>query len=183
MQQPGSCLDPLPQHIHQGQSGSILDVQHPAVAVGRLQGGGQAIAIPIEGHAQLQQAFHSPWCFVHEQVHRIGVAETVPGPLGVIGMAGHAVVRTRHRRNAPWAQRLEERRPVLRLSNSTESSSGSSRQVISPAAPAPTTTTSQGPGAMGVWRGGLSYVPSKKPPDDPTALTGSHFSVEPNQRY
>ena len=48
----------------------------------------------------------------------------------------------------PWAQRLEERRPVLRFSSNTDNPSGNSKQVIKPAAPAPTTTTSQGPGSM-----------------------------------
>ena len=64
----------------------------------------------------------------------------------------------------PWAQRLEERRPVLRLSSNTLNSGGRSRQVIKPAAPAPITTTSQGPEGMGSELRGWAITGTKKPP-------------------
>ena len=70
----------------------------------------------------------------------------------------------------PWAQRLEERRPVLRFSSNTRNPAGRSRQVIRPAAPAPITTTSQGPGGIGSSGRGWA-IEAKKPPGSPTVQT------------
>jgi len=93
-----------PQHlpfqgIHQGTPGPVLGVQHPPVAVGRLQGGAQLVGLPVEGHAQLQQPRHTVRGIAHQEFHRLEVAEAGAGLQGVVDVALEAVFGPSHRSN------------------------------------------------------------------------------------
>ena len=74
-------------------------MKHAAVAVGRLQGGAEVVAVAIEVHPQLHQPLHAGWGLVHQQLNRGGLTETSPSAQGVFLMAGEAVLRTGDRRN------------------------------------------------------------------------------------
>ena len=97
MQQSLPLLDPFPEHIHEGSSRLVLNMQHAVVAVGRFEGGGEAaITVAIEGHAHIQQALNAAGRFLHQQAHRIAVAETCPGLHGVLRMTSCTVTGTGH---------------------------------------------------------------------------------------
>ena len=100
-QQPGPLQHTPLQGIHQGAAGAVLGVQHAPVAVGRLQGGAQGLALAVEIHAQLQQPLHAGRCLPHQQLHRWRVAQASAGAQGVVNVAGEAVVGPGHRGDAP----------------------------------------------------------------------------------
>ena len=101
MQQSWPLLNTIPQHIHQGSPCAVLHMQHPPVAVGCFQGGGQTVLIPVEGHAQLFQALHAMGCLLHQQPHRIAIAKAGSSQNGVLRMAVGAVLLAGHRGDAP----------------------------------------------------------------------------------
>ena len=98
--EPGPLLHLPFQGLHQGATGAVLGVEHPPVAVGRLQSGAQAVAIPIKGHVQLEQALHAGRGLMHEPFDGLPIAEPPPGLEGVVHMAGKAVIRPGNRRDA-----------------------------------------------------------------------------------
>ena len=100
MQQPRPLLDTIPQHIHQGPPGAVLHMQHPPVAVGCFQGGGQAVLIPVEGHPQLPQALHAMGRLLHQQPYGIAIAKAGSSQNGVLRMAFGAVLLAGHRGDA-----------------------------------------------------------------------------------
>jgi len=90
-----------PQHlpfqgIHQCPPGPVLGVQHPPVAVGRLQGGAQLFGLPVEGHAQLQEPRHAVRGIAHQQLHRLEVTEAGSSFQGVVDVALEAVFGSGH---------------------------------------------------------------------------------------
>ena len=101
MLQPLALLHLLAQHIHQGTPCAVLHMQHPAMAVGRLQRGGQCTTSSVEGHAELLQPLDAPWCLIHQQPHGITVAEPCSRPQRVFAMTESTVLRPGHRRDAP----------------------------------------------------------------------------------
>jgi len=162
------------QGLHQGATGAVLGVEHPPVAVGRLQSGAQAVAIPIKGHVQLEQALHAGRGLMHKPFDGLPIAE--PPPALRVSFTWLAKLSSGRVTAAmpPWAQRLAER-GLLRgslwgslslLSRSTRRGLGSSRQAIRPAAPLPTTTTSQK--CSGMAAEDIRQGPAlKKPPEGP----------------
>ena len=88
------------QGIDQGTARAVLGVEHAPMAVGGFQGGAQLRPIPVEGHAQLQQARHTAGGPMHEQLHRLPLAEPCTGVEGVVNVAAKAVVGTGHRGDA-----------------------------------------------------------------------------------
>ena len=99
--QPRPLQHPALERIHQGTAGAVLGVQHAPVAVGGLERGAQAAVVAIEVHPQLQQPLHAGGGFLHQQLHRWGVAEATASPEGVVAVAGEAVVGVGYRGNAP----------------------------------------------------------------------------------
>jgi len=87
--------------VHQGSAGAVLGMQHPAVAVGGLQGGAQTSIAAIERHAELQQALDTGRRLANEQFNGLGIAETGTGLERVLAVAREAVFRPGHRRDAP----------------------------------------------------------------------------------
>ena len=81
--------------VHEGAAGAVLGVQHAPVAVGRLQGGAEPVAaqLPVKGHAQIQKALDAAGGFMHQQGHRLGVAEPRAGSDCVLVVAGEAIFR------------------------------------------------------------------------------------------
>ena len=86
--------NPAFESLHQSTAGTVLGVEHPAVAVGGLQGCAQIFAVAVEGHAQLQQARHAGWSVMHEPLNRRMVTEPCPRHQGVVDVALKAVVRS-----------------------------------------------------------------------------------------
>ena len=87
-------FDPFTQDVHQRQPRAVLHMQNSSMAVGCLQGCGQAIAIAVEGHSQCLQPFDRLWSFLHEKRNSILIAQSVASPPCVVGMAGDAVVQS-----------------------------------------------------------------------------------------
>ena len=58
MKQTMPFFDPILKDFHQGSAGSVLHMQHPVMAMGGFQGGGQVGSIAIERHPQAQEPIH-----------------------------------------------------------------------------------------------------------------------------
>ena len=70
MQQSGALFRTLTQHINQGMTGAVLDVQHPVVAVGSFQSGGKtAVMVAIKLHAQCLEPCDALRRLCDEQSH------------------------------------------------------------------------------------------------------------------
>ena len=100
MLQPRALLHPLPQHIHQGAAGAVLNMQHPAMTVGRFQRRGQGIAGTVEGHAELLKPLDATRCLIHQQPHGISIAKPCSRAQRVLSMTESAVFRSGHRCDA-----------------------------------------------------------------------------------
>ena len=96
MQQPRALLHTIPQHIHQGPSGAVLHMQHSPVAVGCFQGGGEAVMIPVEGHAQRSQTLDAMGCLLHQQSNGVAVAKAGSSQNRVLRMTFSAVLLPCH---------------------------------------------------------------------------------------
>jgi hypothetical protein len=59
-------------------------MEHPAAAVGGLQGGAQLIPLVIELQPQLQQAFNALGRLPYQQIYGRGIAEAGPCLEGVL---------------------------------------------------------------------------------------------------
>ena len=88
---PLQCL--LFQGIHKGSTGAVLGMQHPPVAVGRLESGAESAVVVIKIHPQLQQPLHAGGSLLHEQFHGRRIAQPTACPDRVVAMAFEAVVR------------------------------------------------------------------------------------------
>jgi len=92
MHQVRACIHPITQHLHQRAAGAVLHMQHPVMAVGCLEGGGQLRAIAVEGHPQPQQSIHAVRGQGHQLAHGIAIAQSGTGADRVLGVAAGAVV-------------------------------------------------------------------------------------------
>ena len=88
------------QGVHQGSAGAILGMQDTAMAVGRLQGGAECLALAVEVHAQPQQLLHTGRGLADQQLHRLAIAEAGPSPQRVVDVALKAVITAGNRRDA-----------------------------------------------------------------------------------
>ena len=93
--------NPAFESLHQSTAGTVLGVEHPAVAVGGLQGCAQDLAVTVEVHAQLQQSLHAGRGFTHQQGNSGGVAQTGPRAQGVLHMAVETVLGSGHSGDPP----------------------------------------------------------------------------------
>ena len=66
------------------------------MAVGRLQGGAEAIAVAIKGHVELQQPLDAGRGLAHQQGHGGWIAEAGAGLEGVFDVALEAVLGAGH---------------------------------------------------------------------------------------
>ena len=76
-------------------------MEHPAAAVGGLQGGAQLIPLVVELEPQLQQAFNAVGRLPYQQIYSGGIAEAGPCLEGVLLVQFRAIIGAHRSGQAP----------------------------------------------------------------------------------